>query len=316
MMNHENLNGIPVLLICFNRPSQTQITFRQILNYNPSRIYVAIDGPRKSNKLDLLSREEILKFLHQSSDSFSSSNVVILDRAKNLGCRKSVNDAISWVFEEETKLIILEDDCVPRYEFFKFMEWGLNEFERNSEIGMISGSNLIDYKTQMKTLNGFSNYINIWGWGTWKRVWELHDTELTIPDIQKSFKNDSFWSNLSILEKHFWKELLKMTVYFNNTWDFQLQFTFFRNNLLSVYPANNLVENIGFLENATHTTSSVPDFVKKSTPKQGSFDMSRNIDMSFSPCKKRDKLMLRTIWNLSLYSALRLKLGNIYRMLR
>ena len=38
---------------------------------------------------------------------------------KNMGCGKRMSSGISWAFEQEEKLIILEDDCLADFSFFK-----------------------------------------------------------------------------------------------------------------------------------------------------------------------------------------------------
>jgi hypothetical protein len=43
-----------------------------------------------------------------------------------------------------------------------------------------------------------------------------------------------------------------------NTWDYQWMYTGLKNNLLSIVPSVNLVANIGFGEDATHTIHADP----------------------------------------------------------
>lgn len=61
----------------------------------------------------------------------------------NLGRGKGVFTAISWLFENEERGIILEDDCVVNSSFFRFMEEMLERFKEDQRIGMVAGSNLI-----------------------------------------------------------------------------------------------------------------------------------------------------------------------------
>ena len=40
----------PVVLFCFNRPSETKKVFKEIKKIKPLKIFLIMDGPRKNNK--------------------------------------------------------------------------------------------------------------------------------------------------------------------------------------------------------------------------------------------------------------------------
>ena len=44
------MTKIPILFIIFNRPEITNISFREIRNYKPTKLYIAGDGPRQKIK--------------------------------------------------------------------------------------------------------------------------------------------------------------------------------------------------------------------------------------------------------------------------
>ena len=52
---------------------------------------------------------------------------------KNLGCKKSVINAINWFFENEESGIILEEDCIPNESFFYFCAALLDKYKNNKK---------------------------------------------------------------------------------------------------------------------------------------------------------------------------------------
>ncbi len=298
----------PVTIIIFNRVDETRQLLISLSLVKPKIIYVISDGPRKNVLLDF----EKVRECRSLVDELISweCNLIKIYSDFNLGCMRRVVSGLNEVFKLSDKSIILEDDCIPSINFFKFCDWALIEFELKLDIGMISGSNLLSDLIEMNSRNGFSKYISIWGWATWRRVWMKYDSHLTIMDVQQSsnmYFPNRFW------EKLFWKELFKFSIYSSKIWDFRLQYIFFKFKLFSVYPKFNLINNIGFGIDATHTSIEVPDYVKNNR-----ISYEFNID-DFPPSietfclENRDSIYLKRIWNFSIYSTIKLKLGNLVR---
>ena len=49
---------LPILLLTFNRPSETSILIKKLSLVKPSKIYISQDGPRKSNINDKVNCEK------------------------------------------------------------------------------------------------------------------------------------------------------------------------------------------------------------------------------------------------------------------
>lgn len=303
---------IAVLFLVFNRPDNTTMVFEAIRKAKPTRLYVAADGSRSGRENEVKLVAEVRRIATQVD---WNCEVKTLFRERNLGCMIAVSTAISWFFQNEEMGIILEDDCVPSLEFFDFCAWGLSEYKAVKNIGLISGSNLIDYKklNPEKYRNGFSNYINIWGWATWRDRWEGYNPNLTLYDISamtKIIKNQKiyyFWERL------FWSTIFKNVLVNRSTWDFQLQYLFFAKNYYSVYPSKNLIYNVGFDITATHTLTKIPDYVIKSKPSKDISIMSLPPMPSISSSIERDRLLARTIWYCTPFRTLRIYFLSILR---
>lgn len=116
---------------------------------------------------------------------------------------------------------------------------------------MIAGTNHLDYCTPGCSFC-FSKNKACWGWATWRRAWENMDFDLDwLHSVQK---NDVFKNFGGKDSQYFWKTAIKAiqngTV---NTWDWQWYFSISLNNQLCIFPQKNLIANIGFGADATHT---------------------------------------------------------------
>jgi hypothetical protein len=59
----------------------------------------------------------------------------------NLGCKRGVGTAIDWFLSEVDAGIIVEDDCVPTMDFFRFCAELLDRYRDAAEVMMIGGHN-------------------------------------------------------------------------------------------------------------------------------------------------------------------------------
>lgn len=240
----------PILFIVFNRPEFTMRVFQEIKKQKPKTLFIAADGPRKNNEEDglkcKLTREKVLSAIDWDCE------VKTLFRDSNQGCGKAVSGAIDWFFQNVEKGIILEDDCLPNRSFFNFCENLLDRYKENDEIFAISGVNFQD-KTIGKASYFFSKYLYVWGWATWRRAWDNYDFSLSglesfkkkekIKRIDKRENFRKYWH--SIFERVANREI--------DSWDYQLVFSSWNSDGMTIVPNKNLVSNIGFGREATHT---------------------------------------------------------------
>jgi len=240
----------PILFLVFNRPQLTEQVFSRIRAVQPARLYIAADGPRKDRPEDVAACEQVRQVVSKV-DWLCQVQILFSDH--NKGCRMAVSDAIQWFFDQEEEGIILEDDCYPACSFFSFCDTLLERFRNDTRVFCITGTNLQQGHRWGTASYYFSRYVNIWGWASWRRVWKKYDRDLsryTAADaedaLQKTF-HDRFlvsdWVNI-------FKRLQSGEI---DTWDYQFNFLSFFENGLCATPNINLISNIGFGPDATHT---------------------------------------------------------------
>ncbi len=245
----------PVAFIIFNRPDSTSRVFEAIRQAKPPILLVIADGARSSKPGEAekcAATRAIIDRVDWNCEVRTNYSDV------NLGCGKRVSSGIDWVFQEVEEAIILEDDCLPHPSFFQFCEEILEYYRDDSRIMAISGNNFQRGRKYSDDSYYFSRYNHVWGWASWRRAWNHYDFTMSQwPQVR-----DGNWLN-SILDRRalakYWTvEFEKVHRGKVDTWDYQWTFACWIQNSLTILPQVNLISNIGFNADATHTNKGVP----------------------------------------------------------
>jgi len=240
-----------VLFLVFNRPEVTKQVFDAIAKAMPPRLYIASDGPRE----DVEGEQALVDEVRSICEAITwPCEVQRLYRQENLGCKTAVSEAITWFFTREEKGIILEDDCLPSRSFFSFCDEVLERYSDSDEVMVVTGNNFQNGRKRGSSSYYFSKYSHIWGWATWRSTWEQYDSNLKFWDEWEA-SNDWRKKVPNPVERRFWQKIFEnVSQGLVDTWDYQLLATLWFRGGLVVTPNTNLVSNIGFGANATHTT--------------------------------------------------------------
>lgn len=252
MLNSDSFD-IPILLITFNRIHTTKRVFEKIREQKPKRLYLASDGAREHKNGEYSKVQKVREFLINNIDW--ECEVQTLFQKTNLGCNYGPHNAITWFFEHEEQGIILEDDCVPTKSFFMYCENLLNYYKLDLRVFTIGGFNSLNYFNTNESYF-FTKLPMIWGWATWRNRWNSNlETLHNFKEIVKNPIIDKITSDISV------SKIIKQNALqaYNNeadSWDYIWTFTCFINNALCTVPHKNLIENIGFGPDSTHTSTS------------------------------------------------------------
>lgn len=239
-----------VVFIVFNRPEVTQRVFDRIAAARPEKLLLISDGPRTDRCADapkVALVREIVSKVDWPCEVYRNFAEV------NFGCRKRVSSGLDWAFSIVEEAIILEDDCLPDTSFFMFCQSLLERYRTDERVMQIGGANFQNGIRRSAESYYFSKYPHVWGWATWRRAWRHYDLEMKRwPDLSSS----GWLGKLcpSEREQMFWKSVYDK-VYCDNidTWDYQWVFACWVCGGFSIVPALNMVENLGFGQDATHT---------------------------------------------------------------
>lgn len=234
----------------FNRPDTTERVFAEIAKAKPAKLLVVADGPRGEKT---------------GEDQKCAAARAVIDRVdwdcevlknysdSNLGCKKRVSSGIDWVFEQVEEAIILEDDCLPNQTFFRFCDELLERYRDDERIMQICGANTLFGWRRNEASYYFSKYGPIWGWASWRRAWKYYDVDMkSWPEVKAMHLPIDFCDSP--------EEISIRTALFDrvfnggiSTWDFQWVYAKLLYSGLCIVPNVNLISNIGFRDDATHT---------------------------------------------------------------
>jgi len=253
----------PVVFIIFNRPDTTKQVFAEIRRAKPSKLLVIADGPRENRPDDIAkcaNTRAIIEEVDWDCEVLKKySNV-------NLGCGRRPATGLDWVFSIVEEAIILEDDCLPHETFFQYCQQLLEKYRSDERIMSISGDNFQFGRRRTQD----SYYTQTCGWATWRRAWKYYDFDMLLwPEVRDGRWLFDIFGNMQVAthagQRHFqvsggvgvaeyWHRMFEI-VYNKkiDAWDFQFTLAAFLQSGLHILPNINLISNIGYGPEATHT---------------------------------------------------------------
>ncbi|MFA5953747.1 MAG: hypothetical protein WC812_04095 [Candidatus Pacearchaeota archaeon] len=249
-MNNLSINT-PILLIAFNRPDLVKKVFEEIKKAKPKKLFVSVDGPR--NNEEKIKVDEVKKIV-SNVDWPCKLNKRFQD--KNLGIIGGALGAIDWFFENVEEGIILEDDAIPNQDFFKFCSELLKKYRNDEKIMQINGCNFQRGWKREKYSYYFSKYAHTYGWATWRRARRKYDSKM---QFYLELKKKKYFSDIfpNKIERKYILHIMD-DAYFKipEAIDTRWVYSVLINDGLCITPNENLVQNIGFGKDATHTKKS------------------------------------------------------------
>lgn len=238
----------PVVLLLFARPDTTARLVELVRAARPPLLLVVADGPRPDRPGEP-ERCDATRALVADTDWGCE---VLTDYADtNLGLKRRIETGLDWAFGQVEEAILLEDDCIPHPTFFRFCDELLQRYRDEARVLSIAGGRLGPGATDGASYR-FSRYQHIWGWATWRRAWRLDDPELSRwPELRDGRWLDGLLGDRRTAE--YWSYHFEQSHTGRHTWDHAWQLSAWLAGGLSVIPSRNLVENVGFREDATTT---------------------------------------------------------------
>lgn len=244
---------VPILIIAWRRPHTLLEVINSIRPLSPTLVFFACDGPNPAHPGEV-ERVDATRSVFEHEIDWPCT-VQRLYSDDNLGCRVGVSRAINWFFDHVEEGIILEDDCIPHPDFFPYCATLLERYRHDNRVWCISGNNFQDGQWRGDGSYYLSRYNHCWGWATWRRCWDNYDgnfsqmSKMVDFNYLKSIFEDP-------IERKYWQRIWQQLIEKNepDSWAYRWTFTCLANGGLTILPNRNLVNNIGFGDDATHTT--------------------------------------------------------------
>lgn len=236
---------VPVLLLIYNRPDLTRATVERLVQLGVKELHVSADGPRNEADRPMCEAARL-------SVAVEGLSVISHFSVTHRGCRDGVIHGVRWFFQQVTEGVILEDDCQPSAAFLPFASELLSRYRSDATVYMVSGCNPLGI-WETGHSHHFTRIGQIWGWATWRDRWEEFDPDLPDLDhflehggLQRLFGNTGIPAEL--------EDRLRRTVARElDTWDYLWTVHHAMRGRLAAIPSENMVENVGFGQGATHT---------------------------------------------------------------
>lgn len=212
-------------------------------------LWIFSDGPK--DELDKLKVEKVREVLSKI-DRKTDKQLFVIKSESNKGLAKSVIEGVNRVFEQYDAVICIEDDLLLRVDFIDYMVDALNTFENDDRIWSISG-----FTPYLKALDDypFDTFLGLrassWGWATWKNRWDKVDWKVS---DYHSFKNNKGLRKKAMMLGNDFPFLLDFQMSgIIDSWAVRWCYSQWKNSMLTVFPRESRVRNIGFGTDATHS---------------------------------------------------------------
>ncbi len=237
----------PIVLFVYNRLWHTQQTVESLKKNKfaeESMLCIYSDGPKNESDVEKVS--DVRKYL-KSITGFKS--ITIIDRDANLGLSQSIISGVTEIVNKYDTIIVLEDDLIISPHFLEFMNNALEKYKNDDRVLNIHGY-LFPIKGKIP-VNFFLVYGGCWGWATWKRSWDLFesDGEKLLRQIEKMKLIKRFNLNNKF---PFYQMLKDQVAGRNDSWAIRWHATALINNKLTLFPGSSLVDNKGFDGSGSH----------------------------------------------------------------
>ena len=241
----------PIAFIIFNRPESTRQVFNAIRAARPQQLFVIADAPRLDRPDDIwkcAATRAIIDEVDWECEVFKNY------ADENMGCGLRPASGLDWVFKLVETAIILEDDCLPDSTFFPYCTELLTRYYDELQVMHISGNNFQFGQQRGDCSYFYSRYTHHWGWATWRRAWQYFDYDLVKwPDLRSTdWLNTLLDTPAAVI---YWQRIFDEVYHTDklHIWDYQWTFACWQHDGLCILPQVDLVSNIGFNAEGTHT---------------------------------------------------------------
>jgi hypothetical protein len=239
---------VPVVLFLFNRPETLGRVVDVLRRVQPPLIFTIADGPRPDRPEDAARCRAARAIVEQ----FDWPCRVVRNYADtNMGCTARITSGLNWAFQEVAEAIVLEDDVIPDPTFFAWCTRMLDRYRDEPNVMHVSGRNHLGRWTETGAGHCLLRRASVSGWATWRRAWRHKVPMPGTPDDIARIATNSAIEPLVADNFLMLQELAVIGKFqsWDTTWELKKALA----GGLSVVPSVNLVANIGFGPEATHT---------------------------------------------------------------
>lgn len=245
------MNLAPIILFVYNRPGHTRQTLQALKSNvlaDQSILHIYVDGLKDDAGEEAMSNQaELKKILREEQ---WCKEVVIHESEKNLGLASSVKKGVTEIVNQFGKVIVLEDDLITGKYFLKFMNDALDMYENSHEVISITGYIYPVKRLMPQTF--FLKGADCWGWATWKRGWDLFESEGK--KLLSELESKNLIDDFNFYKSYPYAQMLRDQIEGkNDSWAILWYASAFLKDKLTLYPGISMVHNIGIDGSGMHS---------------------------------------------------------------
>ena len=247
----------PVLFVTFVRPDYARQTWEGIKATKPKTLYFYSNKGRAEKEGEVERNNEIRSYINEID---WDCDLHIFFREECVNVYDSVRGAIDWLFDNEERGIILEEDCVPTKAFFSFVDQMIEKFKEDKRVWCISGDNIIKQNPSGYDYM-FSHLHAMYGWASWRDRWRMVNWDHLY--IKETIDEHIYYRLFKTKEQAKAKEKalsnMEDMLYRTKCWDYIFGLCMDQYHALTVQPKEHLVKNIG-VTGQHHTKAKVSQY--------------------------------------------------------
>lgn len=238
-------NLAPILLFVYNRVEHTKQCVESLLQSplaEHSNLIIMADGAR--TQTDAPKVKAVREYI---STIRGFNNITIEAMDENRGLANMIIYGVTKVVNIYGRVIVLEDDLTLSPHFIEYMNCALELYKDYEDVVNINGHLLSSPLNSGEEF--FISFTNSWGWGTWRRGWELFNPNGE--ELLNKIISDNRCREFN-MGYHFTRMLRQQIEGRNNSWAIRWYASIFNAKKVSLNAGVSLVTNNGFGSDATH----------------------------------------------------------------
>jgi hypothetical protein len=238
----------PVVLFIYRRPDLTEQVMEVLHRVQPAELFVAADGPRPERADDAARCAAARAVVDEMVDSAGWTGRVSRDYStRNFGSDQQITRTLDRVFTQVDRAIVIEDDILAHPHFFSWCDAMLDRYDTDPVVQQVSGRNELGRWDTGAADHFLACRGSIWGWATWADAWQRSRTTPAAAEV-------AFPAGLDpLVAEHLRYQETRVEDQGELPWDHRWTLSRILNGGLSVMAPVNLIRNIGFGDDASHT---------------------------------------------------------------
>ncbi len=237
----------PIVLFVYNRLNFTKRTLEALQKNelaNKSELFIYSDAAKNENDL-----EKVAKVREYIKNIGGFKKIITIKRKVNTGLAPSIINAVTKIVNKYGKIIVLEDDLVTSRYFLRFMNEALEAYKNEPKVASIHG---YIYPITNLPETFFIKGADCWGWATWNNKWSIFERDgkklldkIKKKNIERELNFNGTYDYTSMLKNQIEGKI--------DSWAIRWYVSAFLKNMITLYPGQSYVQNIGFGKDSTHT---------------------------------------------------------------